>query len=148
VFESGIGLPAAVLFFDCPEDVMEARLLKRGETSGRSDDNAATIRKRFTTFVQQSLPVKDHYLSKQLAHSISAVPPPDQVFGEVAKVLDGLLKPAAAAPAAAAAASLEVPAVPGSLPADSTIVFVLGELGLLLSRQVVVMMLMAAFAVQ
>ncbi len=36
----------AVLFFDCPEAVMEARLLERGKTSGRSDDNAEAIRKR------------------------------------------------------------------------------------------------------
>jgi hypothetical protein len=35
-----VSLPTAVLFFDCPEDEMEKRLLKRGETSGRSDDNA------------------------------------------------------------------------------------------------------------
>jgi len=39
-FEKDIGLPKAVLFFDCPEEEMEKRLLKRGETSGRSDDNA------------------------------------------------------------------------------------------------------------
>ena len=35
-----------VLFFDCPPDVMEQRLTERGKTSGRSDDNAETIRKR------------------------------------------------------------------------------------------------------
>lgn len=29
---------------------MEKRLLKRGQLSGRSDDNPATIRKRFITF--------------------------------------------------------------------------------------------------
>jgi adenylate kinase len=56
VFEAGIGLPKAVLFFECSEEEMERRLLKRGETSGRADDNAETIRKRFHTFVEQSLP--------------------------------------------------------------------------------------------
>lgn len=35
-----------VLFFDCSESVMEQRLLKRGETSGRTDDNIESIRKR------------------------------------------------------------------------------------------------------
>jgi adenylate kinase len=76
-------MPKAVLFFDCPEDEMEKRLLKRGETSGRSDDNAETIRKRFKTFIEQSLPVKDHYAKHNLAHVISAVPAPDVVFVEV-----------------------------------------------------------------
>ena len=37
--------PQFVLFFDCPEAVMEKRLLGRQE--GRTDDNAETIRKRF-----------------------------------------------------------------------------------------------------
>lgn len=37
--------PEFVLFFDCPEAVMEKRLLGRQE--GRTDDNIETIRKRF-----------------------------------------------------------------------------------------------------
>eukprot|EP00200_Dunaliella_tertiolecta_P017710 CAMPEP_0202422792 /NCGR_PEP_ID=MMETSP1128-20130828/51042_1 /ASSEMBLY_ACC=CAM_ASM_000463 /TAXON_ID=3047 /ORGANISM="Dunaliella tertiolecta, Strain CCMP1320" /LENGTH=515 /DNA_ID=CAMNT_0049030867 /DNA_START=35 /DNA_END=1582 /DNA_ORIENTATION=- len=87
-FENDISLPTAVLFFECPEEEMEKRLLKRGETSGRSDDNAEAIRKRFKTFVEESLPVKGHYEGKGRAYAISAVPPPDEVFEEVVKVLD------------------------------------------------------------
>ena len=34
-----------MLYFDCPEAVMEARLLGRNE--GRTDDNIETIKKRF-----------------------------------------------------------------------------------------------------
>jgi adenylate kinase len=90
-----------VIFFDCPEEVMEARLLKRGETSGRSDDNAETIRKRFKTFVDQSLPVIEHYEEIGKAYKISATASPDQVFVQVEKVIDGL-HAAAAAPAKAA----------------------------------------------
>ena len=37
------------MFFKCSLETMEKRLLKRGETSGRSDDNAETIKKRFKT---------------------------------------------------------------------------------------------------
>ena len=37
--------PEFVLFFDCPDTVMEKRLLARQE--GRTDDNIETIRKRF-----------------------------------------------------------------------------------------------------
>lgn len=35
-----------LLYFDCPEDVMEERLLKRSSSSGRTDDNHESIRKR------------------------------------------------------------------------------------------------------
>jgi UMP-CMP kinase len=51
---------AAVLgavVYDCPMDVLEQRILSRAETSGRSDDNIASARKRFATFQDQTMPV-------------------------------------------------------------------------------------------
>lgn len=36
-----------VLFLVCPEPILLERLLERGKTSGRDDDNAASISKRF-----------------------------------------------------------------------------------------------------
>lgn len=36
-----------VLFYTTTEEVMLKRLLKRGETSGREDDNEESIKKRF-----------------------------------------------------------------------------------------------------
>ena len=43
-FERTVCPSALTLFLNCPEEVMEQRLLKRGETSGRDDDNADSIR--------------------------------------------------------------------------------------------------------
>jgi adenylate kinase family enzyme len=40
----------AVLFFDADEAVMTDRILKRSATSGRSDDNAEALKKRFADF--------------------------------------------------------------------------------------------------
>jgi hypothetical protein len=77
-----------MLFFDCPMEVMEQRLLKRGETSGRDDDNLAVIKKRFNTFIEQSMPVVEVYRSKGLVRSMSAVPPPDVVFESVASLFE------------------------------------------------------------
>ena len=51
-----------VLFFDCSEAVMEARLLARQE--GRTDDNAETIKKRFKVFEDSTRPVLQHYAAK------------------------------------------------------------------------------------
>lgn len=62
-FEKEIGRAQVCLFFDCPENVMLKRLLSRGETSGREDDNVESIKKRFQTFINTSMPVVD-YLSK------------------------------------------------------------------------------------
>jgi UMP-CMP kinase len=39
-----------LLSIECSFEVMEKRLLERGKTSGRADDNPETIAKRFDTF--------------------------------------------------------------------------------------------------
>lgn len=60
-FESALRSPDLILFFECPESILEGRLLKRGETSGRLDDNAESIRKRFQVFAEVSSKCIEHY---------------------------------------------------------------------------------------
>lgn len=62
-----------VLYFECSEEVMEERLIKRGETSGRVDDNAETIKKRFSTFVEETLPVIESYGEKNKLKKVRTV---------------------------------------------------------------------------
>lgn len=47
---------------------MRERLLARGQSSGRADDNEETIVKRFHTFLEQSKPVIDYYKVRSLRH--------------------------------------------------------------------------------
>ncbi|XXG94755.1 hypothetical protein Hte_001013 [Hypoxylon texense] len=79
-FEEAVVPARFVLFFDCPEDEMERRLLQRGRTSGREDDNAESIRKRFRTFVETSMPVVDYFESQGRVVKVDARPAPDDVF--------------------------------------------------------------------
>jgi adenylate kinase len=125
-FEASIKKCEFVIFLECTEEEMEKRLLHRGQTSGRSDDNAATIKKRFHTFVNQSLPVIDHYEALGKCHKISSLAPPDEVFAKIETVLDEATGVVKAAPAAE---PLTVPMVEGSLPEDARIVFILGGPG-------------------
>ena len=62
-FDLQVGECDMVLVFDCSEEVMAERLLQRGLTSGRTDDNEDTIRKRLVTFREATLPVIEHYHS-------------------------------------------------------------------------------------
>ncbi|RAH40694.1 uridylate kinase ura6 [Aspergillus brunneoviolaceus CBS 621.78] len=71
-FEDTVCPSEMTLFLDCPEEVMEARLLKRGETSGRDDDNAESIRKRFRTFVETSMPVVKAFAAQGKVVSVKA----------------------------------------------------------------------------
>ncbi|CAJ2501499.1 Uu.00g043520.m01.CDS01 [Anthostomella pinea] len=79
-FESAVCEAKFVLFYDCPEAEMERRLLERGKTSGREDDNADSIRKRFRTFVDTSMPVVEYYEKQDRVVKIDATPPPEEVY--------------------------------------------------------------------
>ena len=50
-----------VIYFEVSNEVMTQRLLDRGKTSGRVDDNAETIKARLKTFMDQTQPVVTHY---------------------------------------------------------------------------------------
>lgn len=45
------------LVYNCPIEVLEKRIMARAETSGRSDDNLDSARRRFKTFREQTEPV-------------------------------------------------------------------------------------------
>eukprot|EP00887_Chlorella_sp_A99_P006741 scaffold3.g6741.t1 len=84
-FESETGIqPVLVLFFECPEEVMTKRLLGRNE--GRSDDNMETIHKRFRVFLDQSLPVIEHYEGEGKVARINADRDPEVVYQEVRRL--------------------------------------------------------------
>lgn len=55
----GVADVRSVLFMYCPEAVLEQRLLSRGKSSGRTDDNAETAKRRFQTYVETTLPVSE-----------------------------------------------------------------------------------------
>ncbi|KAJ8078496.1 bifunctional uridylate/adenylate kinase [Marasmius tenuissimus] len=61
MFEQEVCPASMVLFFTTTEAVMLERLLERGKTSGREDDNVESIKKRFVTYKEQTMPVIEHY---------------------------------------------------------------------------------------
>ena len=67
--------------------VLQKRLLKRAKTSGRADDNMETIKKRFDTFLNTSMPVIDYYEKQGKVAKISAEPAPEKIFKQVSKSL-------------------------------------------------------------
>jgi adenylate kinase family enzyme len=82
-FEDSVQRCDFVLFLECPEETMEARLLKRGETSGRADDNAESIKKRFRTYVEQTMPVIEYFGRDNRVRTVSSVPPAQEVYQQV-----------------------------------------------------------------
>ncbi|KAL8764040.1 MAG: hypothetical protein Q9184_000328 [Pyrenodesmia sp. 2 TL-2023] len=82
-FEESVCPSQFALFFDCPEEVMMERLINRGKTSGRADDNAESIKKRFRTFVETSMPVVDYFEKKGKVVKVAATKGPDEIYEEV-----------------------------------------------------------------
>lgn len=86
-FEQAVCPSTCTLFLDCPEDVMRKRLLNRGKTSGRADDNEESIVKRFRTFVETSMPVVDHFAEEGRVVKADAEGSEGQVYEAVVKGL-------------------------------------------------------------
>ncbi|XP_032814483.2 adenylate kinase isoenzyme 5-like isoform X1 [Petromyzon marinus] len=89
-FEKKIAQPALLLYVDAGSETMVKRLLKRGETSGRVDDNEETIRKRLGTYYSATEPVIALYEKRGIVRKINAEGSPDEVFAQVCKALDSL----------------------------------------------------------
>lgn len=58
---------SVMLNIQVDEEELIKRLLERGKTSGRSDDNLETIKKRLDTYNRDTTPVIDFYKKKVLA---------------------------------------------------------------------------------
>ncbi|VDN10439.1 unnamed protein product, partial [Dibothriocephalus latus] len=87
-FENEICKCLCVLVFDVSEDVMRERLLKRGETSGRADDNVETIINRLKTFNELTKPVIEYYEKENKVVKIDASPSIEEVFTTVQAELE------------------------------------------------------------
>ncbi|XP_071154906.1 uncharacterized protein [Mytilus edulis] len=85
-FEKEVAGCTGVLYFEVSDDTMTQRLLERGKTSGRVDDNEETIKKRLETFHNQTKPLIDHY--KEKSNIIKAEGTVDEIFTEVQKYMD------------------------------------------------------------
>lgn len=70
-----------------PEEELIQRLVKRGESSGRSDDNEATARKRHTEYLEKTLPVAGFYQAQNKYIEIEGVGTIETIFGKIVATL-------------------------------------------------------------
>ena len=87
-FEQAVCPSMFTLFYDCPEETMQERLLERGKTSGRADDNAESIKKRFKVFVETSMPVVRYFEGEGKVVKVMATGTKEEVFEETKKQIE------------------------------------------------------------
>ncbi len=78
-----------VIALDVLEEELIKRLIKRGETSGRSDDtNEEVIRRRFAVYKDETEPVADYYKHQGKFEAIKGIGTIDEIFKRLCKVIN------------------------------------------------------------
>ena len=81
---------SAVIGLEVPEEELIDRLVKRGQMSGRSDDNEETIKKRLDVYHNQTSPLQEFYKEKGLYRAIKGIGTIDGIFEDIKKAIDQL----------------------------------------------------------
>lgn len=101
-FEEVVCKSKFVIYFECTEATMLKRLLKRSEvcpyvetahsnlfqTSGRDDDNVESIKKRFRTFVETSMPVVEYFRKQDKVLTVNCEKSIDGVYAELRQAVE------------------------------------------------------------
>ena len=80
----------ALIALDVPEERLIKRLLNRGKTSGRADDNEETIKHRLDLYHQKTEPVKEYYKKQNKYYEINGVGEIDEVNQRLLDVINSI----------------------------------------------------------
>ena len=80
--ELGVAVQLAILL-DVKREELIQRLLARGKTSGRSDDNAETIERRQQVYEEQTEPLLEYYRGRERLVVVNGDRPVDEVTWSV-----------------------------------------------------------------
>lgn len=81
---------AAMIELDVPEEILMERLIKRGQESGRSDDNEETIKKRLAVYHNQTAPLIDWYQAESLHHHVKGYGALEDIFADIRRIIDSI----------------------------------------------------------
>jgi adenylate kinase len=81
-----------LISLNVPEEESVARLLKRGKTSGRTDDNETVIRTRLREYAEKTLPVLQFYKEKGICHDVTGMAGIDNVTNEISNIISAELQ--------------------------------------------------------
>ena len=73
------------------EEESKKRLLKRGETSGRSDDNFDVILNRLKEYHEKTFPVLNFYKERGICYEVDGLQPIEKVQAEIKKIIENIL---------------------------------------------------------
>ncbi len=81
----------ATIALEAADDILVHRLLKRGETSGRTDDqDEAKIRNRFEEYNQKTAPLKSYYEDQGKFYTLDGIGTMEEISNRLKTLIDSL----------------------------------------------------------
>lgn len=82
----------ATVALEADDEVLVARILERGKTSGRADDqDEQKIRNRYVEYNEKTAPLIDFYKNKNVYHAVNGIGSIEEITARLSKVIDTLL---------------------------------------------------------
>jgi adenylate kinase len=85
--EMGTGIMMMIALEVDTEELIR-RLVKRGETSGRTDDNEETARKRIEVYNRETSPVANYYAGQDKLFRVDGFGGIEEIFQRICNVID------------------------------------------------------------
>jgi len=83
---------SCMIALEVNKDELVKRLLNRGKTSGRTDDqDEAKIQNRITVYQNETMPVADYYKKQGKYNAIPGVGTIEEIFANISRVIDARL---------------------------------------------------------
>lgn len=79
-----------VIYLDTPRNVVLQRIIKRGETSGRVDDNKEAFGIRWQAYQSQTVPAIGYFEGRGMVVKVDGEQEIDKVYSEIKEIISGL----------------------------------------------------------
>jgi adenylate kinase len=83
---------SATLALEADDDILVERLINRGKSSGRADDqDKDKIRNRFDEYNNKTAPLRAFYVAQEKFHSVDGIGSVNEITQRLTALIDGLL---------------------------------------------------------
>lgn len=76
-----------VIGLEVPEDELVDRMIKRGQQTGRADDNIDTIKNRLQVYHESTTPLRDYYINEGKYRAINGHGSVEEIFAEIVRAI-------------------------------------------------------------
>lgn len=80
-----------VIGLEVPEEELVDRMIKRGQQTGRADDNLETIKNRLKVYHESTTPLRDYYVAQGKYRPIHGSGSVEEIFGNISKAIDNAI---------------------------------------------------------